>query len=50
MSRISKRKLSFVFVILLGLKLVTGDSFIYNLNRYTYRSNATSCYTYCKKG
>jgi hypothetical protein len=53
MSRISGKKLSLVLLVLLGLQLqlaTTSDPFVHTLNGVTYGSNATSCYTNCKKG
>ena len=46
----SGRKLSLVFLVFLGVQLATCDPFVHNLNGITYGSNATSCYTNCKKG
>jgi hypothetical protein len=47
----SGRKLSLVFLVVLGVQLATtSDPFVHTLNGITYGSNATSCYTNCKKG
>lgn len=51
MSRISRKKFYIMFLFLLAVEISTSTyPFVYSLNGITYGSNATSCYTRCKKG